>query len=87
LSKSSQTVLIALINKSNESKLSYSFTFKQISEILGFLTMGKTGYKKDIIEILTVIIDNGKFSEKKYQDLFMKVLENFEDEEFKLLCY
>ncbi len=49
--------------------------------------MGKTGYKKDIIEILTVIIDNGKFSEKKYQDLFMKVLENFEDEEFKLLCY
>ena len=73
-------------NKSNESKLSYSLSFKQISDILGFLTTFQTGYTKDIIEILTVIIDNGKFSEKKYQDLFMKVLEYFEDEEFRLLC-
>ena len=75
-----------LANKSNESKLSYSLSFKQISDILGFLTLGKIGYKKDIIEILTVILDNGKFSEKKYQDLFIKVLEYFEDEEFRLLC-
>ncbi len=75
-----------LVNKSNESRLSYSLSFKQVSHILGFLTMSQTGYKKDIIEILTVIIDNGKFSEKKYQDLFMKVIEYFEDEEFRLLC-
>ena len=74
-----------LVNKSNESKLSYPLSFKQISDILGFLTMSQTRYKRDIIEILTVIIDNGKFSEKKYQDLFMKVLEYFEDEEFRLL--
>ena len=75
-----------LANNSNESKLNYSLSFKQISDILGFLTTSHIGYQKEIIDILSVISDSKKFNEKKYQDLFMKVLEYFEDEEFRLFC-
>ena len=76
-------------DNSNESKLKlrFPFSFIQIANILGLLTnLSSNGSKTEIIEILTVISDSKKFYEKKYQDLFMKVLEYFEDEEFRLLC-
>lgn len=74
-----------LMNNSNDSKLTYSFSFEEISNILGLLIHSSiTGCKKDIIEILAVIIDSGKFNEGKYQDLVFKTLEFFEDEDFRL---
>lgn len=76
-------------NNSNESnsKLRFPFSFIQIANILGFLTnLPSKGNETEIISILDVISDSTKFIEKKYQDLFMKVLEYFEDEEFRLLC-
>ncbi len=78
-----------LVNNSNESesKLRFPFSFIEVANILGFLTnLSIEGNEREIIEILTVIADSTKFNEKKYQDLFMKVLEYFEDEEFRLLC-
>ncbi len=78
-----------LVNNSNESesKLRFPFSFIEVANILGFLTnLSSKGNETEIIEILTVISDSTKFNEKKYQDLFMKVLEYFEDEEFRLFC-
>ena len=71
----------------SESKLRFPFSFIQIEDILGLLTnFNSKRNKTKIISILSVISNSKKFNEKKYQDLFMKVLEYFEDEEFKLLC-
>ncbi len=46
-----------LVNNSNDSRLKYPLSFEQISNILGFLTH-HTGYQKDIIEILEIIMDS-----------------------------
>ena len=65
--------------------MTYSFSFEEISNVLGLLIHSSiTGCEKDIIEIFTVIIDSGKFNEEKYQDLVIKTLEYFEDEDFRL---
>ena len=76
------------VNKTNDlkPKLNFPLSFTQIANILGFLiNFSVIGNQQEIIDILSVISDSKKFYEKKYQDLFIKVLEHFEDKDFKFL--